>query len=46
MDNFLRKYFGRKPGRKLIFRPYFTRNGRTYFARDYGKKAFAMWVKA
>lgn len=31
----------------LIFRPYFkTKDGRTIWARNYGKKVFPMWVKA
>lgn len=27
-----------------IFRASYTKNGITYFAKDYGKKAFKFWV--
>lgn len=27
-----------------IFRASFTKNGVTYYAKDYGKKAFKLWV--
>jgi len=28
-----------------IFVKYFTRDGKKYFAEDYGKKAFKIWIK-
>lgn len=28
----------------FIFRASFTKNGKTYYARDYGKKAFKIWI--
>lgn len=34
----------RKNGKNLIFVAYITRNGVTYYARDYGKKARPIWV--
>lgn len=27
-----------------IFRASYTKNGVTYYARDYGKKAFKIWI--
>ncbi|CAL7888153.1 hypothetical protein FUSNEC_GEN_129_09405 [Fusobacterium necrophorum subsp. funduliforme] len=27
-----------------IFRASFTKNGVTYYARDYGKRAFKIWI--
>nr|DAW39348.1 MAG TPA: hypothetical protein [Caudoviricetes sp.] len=33
-----------KSKRKFIFRPYFTRNGIKYYAKDYGKKAFKIYL--
>jgi hypothetical protein len=36
----------RRPGYRLIFRPYFTtKNGKKIYASQYGKKVFALWVK-
>ena len=36
----------KRPGYRLIFRSSITlKNGRTIYARDYGLKAFAIWVK-
>ena len=32
-------------GEKYIFRPYITRNGVTYYAKNYGLKAFPIAVK-
>lgn len=28
-----------------IFRASFTKNGITYYAKDYGKKAFKIWLR-
>ena len=36
-----------RPGKTLIFVAYITlKSGRRIYARDYGKKAFPIWVKA
>ena len=36
----------KKPGYRFIgFRASFTRNGITYYARDYGLRGFPIWVK-
>ena len=34
----------KKNRRRLIFRPYFTRNGRRIYASQYGLRAFPLWV--
>jgi hypothetical protein len=35
-----------RPGMHLIFVAYITlKNGRRLYARNYGRKAFAIWVK-
>lgn len=33
MADFTKKYFGYVPGKRPIFRTYFTRNGKTYYAK-------------
>lgn len=33
-----------KNGKRLIFRAWRTVNGRRLYARDYGLKAWAIWV--
>lgn len=36
----------RRPGYRLIFRPWITtKDGRIIWAKTYGKRAFAIWVK-
>lgn len=30
----------------MIFRPYFTRKGKVYYASSYGLKAWSFWVDA
>ena len=36
----------RRPGYRLIFRPFITtKNGKKVYAYQYGLKAFAFWVK-
>ena len=36
----------RRPGYKLIFRPYIRfKNGKVIYARNYGLRAFPIWVK-
>ncbi len=36
-----------RDGYRLIFRPFITlRNGKRLYARQVGKKAFPIWVKA
>lgn len=41
--NFLKKNVDRKVS-YYIFRPYITKNGVRYYAKDYGKKAFRIPV--
>ena len=37
--------FRKEAGKKLIFRASITIAGKKYFARDYGHRAFILWVK-
>jgi len=38
--------YPQRPGYRLIFRPWtHTKDGRLIWAKWYGKKAFAIWVK-
>lgn len=34
----------REPGKKYIFRPYIVRNGVTYWAKNYGLRAFPILI--
>jgi len=34
----------RRTGRRLVFRAWIMRNGRKLWARDYGYKAWPIWV--
>lgn len=34
----------KKNGKRLVFVAYFTKNGIRYYAKNYGKKAWALWV--
>jgi len=40
------KNYETRPGYRLLFRPWIrTKEGRVIWAKWYGKKAFAIWVK-
>ncbi len=36
----------KKARRRLIFRAWITKNGKRVYAKDFGLKAWAIWVKA
>lgn len=46
LDMLAKAGFGWEKGKKLIFRASITINGKKYFAKAYGHRAFKLWVKA